>query len=211
MSKRTAGLFTRDTALCPCRWLQCIPCLTQRSLAQPPWAQVCRNLSCTSCLLVPCPLFCPSGSQSSSDQDNLPLLIPPRISLSSHFLHFQATGMCAVFPLLSPRFPLALCCGASFPRPLEAALKSVPRGLPWWFCDEESAFYRRGHQFNPSSRKIPHAMEQLSPWATITEPMLYNKKNHPNDKPSTTTRESPPLTATRESLSTATKTLCSQK
>ena len=30
----------------------------------------------------------------------------------------------------------------------------------------------RGHGFNPWSGKIPHAVEQLSPWATATEPVL---------------------------------------
>ena len=102
MSKRSAGLFTRDTPHGPRGWLQCIPGLIQHSLPHSPWAQVYRNLSSTSHLLVPCPFFCPSESQSSSNQDNLPLLIPPKISLSSHLLHFQAIGTCAVFPLLTP-------------------------------------------------------------------------------------------------------------
>ena len=30
----------------------------------------------------------------------------------------------------------------------------------------------RGHRFDPCSRKIPHCMEQLSPCATTTEPVL---------------------------------------
>ena len=35
-----------------------------------------------------------------------------------------------------------------------------------------SACQFRGHGFQPRSRKIPHAVEQLSPWATTTEPAL---------------------------------------
>ena len=36
----------------------------------------------------------------------------------------------------------------------------------------ESACQCRGHRFNPWSRKIPHATEQLSPCTTTTEPAL---------------------------------------
>ena len=61
----------------------------------------------------------------------------------------------------------------------------------------------RGHGFDPWSRKIPYAMEQISPCATTTEPVchnywdrmlkllkpvwlepvLCNKKSHCNEKP----------------------------
>ena len=44
-------------------------------------------------------------------------------------------------------------------------------GLPWWCSGWESAFQCRGHGFKPWSGKIPHAAEQLGPWATITEPV----------------------------------------
>ena len=45
-----------------------------------------------------------------------------------------------------------------------------------------------GHGFEPWSRKIPHATEQLSLCATTTEPTclepeLRNKKSHRNEKP----------------------------
>ena len=36
---------------------------------------------------------------------------------------------------------------------------------------EESTCQCRGHEFNPWSGKIPHAVEQLSPRATTSEPM----------------------------------------
>ena len=48
-------------------------------------------------------------------------------------------------------------------------------GLPWWLSDKESSCQCRRHGFNPWSRKIPHAMEQLRPlyhnfWACALEP-----------------------------------------
>ena len=36
----------------------------------------------------------------------------------------------------------------------------------------------RGHGFYPWPRKIPHDVEQLSLWATTTEPMVHNKRSH---------------------------------
>ena len=44
--------------------------------------------------------------------------------------------------------------------------------LPWWRSGKESACQCRGHGFEPWSRKISHAAEQLSPCATTTEPVL---------------------------------------
>ena len=48
-----------------------------------------------------------------------------------------------------------------------------------------------GDKFNPWSRKIPHATEQLGP-------MHHNKRTHRNGSPGTATREQPLLTATSE-------------
>ena len=36
------------------------------------------------------------------------------------------------------------------------------------------SFHCRGHGFDPWSGKIPHAVEQLSPCATTTEPASHN-------------------------------------
>ena len=47
-------------------------------------------------------------------------------------------------------------------------------GLPWWLSGKESACQCRRCMFNPGSRKIPHATEQLSPRATTTEPVLQS-------------------------------------
>jgi len=41
--------------------------------------------------------------------------------------------------------------------------------LPWWFSGKESACQCRRHRFNPWSRNIPHAPEQLSLCATTIE------------------------------------------
>ena len=41
--------------------------------------------------------------------------------------------------------------------------KKKLRGLPWWLSGKESACQHRRHGFDPRSRKIPNASEQLSP------------------------------------------------
>ena len=55
------------------------------------------------------------------------------------------------------------------------------QGLPWWLSGKESACQCRRHRFNPWSRKIPHALKQLSPCTTAVEPVLQS--------PGTTTTE----------------------
>ena len=69
----------------------------------------------------------------------------------------------------------------------------------------------RGHGFEPWSGKIPHAAEQLGPWATTTEParlepVLRNERGHDSERPAHSDEEWPPLATTRESPSTETKT-----
>ena len=51
-------------------------------------------------------------------------------------------------------------------------LNNTHHGLPWWPSGYESACQCRGHGLEPWSRKIPHAVEQLSPCATTTEPVF---------------------------------------
>ena len=48
--------------------------------------------------------------------------------------------------------------------------KSTNVGLPWWRSGWESACQCRRHGFEPWSGRIPHAAEQLGPWATAAEP-----------------------------------------
>ena len=84
-------------------------------------------------------------------------------------------------------------------------------GLPWWRSGWESACQCRGHGFEPWSGRIPHAAEQLGPWATTTEtahlePVLCNKRGHDSERPAHRDEEWPSLAATRESPSTETKT-----
>ena len=70
-------------------------------------------------------------------------------------------------------------------RPLEVIFelrsKGWVGGRPWWRSGWESACQCRGHGFEPWSGKIPHAAEQLGPWATAAEPVrlepvLHNKE-----------------------------------
>ena len=94
--------------------------------------------------------------------------------------------------------------------------KNRDLGLPWWCSGWESACQCRGHGFEPWSGKIPHAAEQLGPWATITdparlEPVLRNKRGCDSERPAHRDEEWPPLATTRESPRTETKTQHSQK
>ena len=45
--------------------------------------------------------------------------------------------------------------------------------LPWWLSGKESTCQCRRHRFNPWSRKISHAVMQLSPSTTTTELVLW--------------------------------------
>ena len=99
----------------------------------------------------------------------------------------------------------------------------VPRlGLPRWRSGWESACQCRTHGFKPWSRKISHAAEQLSPWATTTEPACHNywacalePVNHNYwacaPRARAPQQEEPPFSATRESPRAGTKTQSSQK
>ena len=59
-------------------------------------------------------------------------------------------------------------------------------GLPWWRNGWGSACQCRGRGFEPWSGKIPHAAEQLGPWATAAEParlepVLRNKRGRDSE------------------------------
>ena len=69
---------------------------------------------------------------------------------------------------------------------------------------------------NLPAGKIPHAAEQLGPWATITdparlEPVLRNKRGRDSERPTHRNEEWPPLATARESPPTETKTQHSHK
>ena len=85
-------------------------------------------------------------------------------------------------------------------------LEDNRQGLPWWCSGQESAcrlyiiyIKCREHGFDSGSRKIPHALEQLSSRATTTEPtcegpraaitepvclepVSWNKRSHCNQR-----------------------------
>ena len=104
-----------------------------------------------------------------------------------------------------------------YPLPTGYLFKSdTLRGLPWWRSGWESACQYRGHGFEAWSGKIPHAAEQLGPWAMTTEParlepVLRNKRGRDSERPAHRDEEWPPLATTRESPGTETKTQHSHK
>ena len=57
---------------------------------------------------------------------------------------------------------------------LKKKKKKKSTGLPLWLSGEEFACQCRRHGIDPWSEKIPHATEQLSLWATITESVLWS-------------------------------------
>ena len=74
----------------------------------------------------------------------------------------------------------------------------------------------QGTWFKPWSGKIPHAAEQLGPWATATEParlepVFRNKRGRDSERAAHRNEEWPPLATTRESPRTETKTQHSHK
>ena len=84
-------------------------------------------------------------------------------------------------------------------------VKHLEEGLPWWLSGKESTCQCRRHRFNPWSRKISHAVEQLNLGTTTSglqslgsatellchnsqsqgaqRPRLPNKKSHHHGKP----------------------------
>ena len=75
----------------------------------------------------------------------------------------------------------------------------------------------RGHRFNPWSRKIPHAAEQISPCATATEPTHPRAHASKQEKPPQWEAQAPQLASSpylpqlEKNLHVATKTQHSQK
>ena len=107
--------------------------------------------------------------------------------------------------------PLSLTCGS-----FKKKKKKNNQGLPWWRSGWQSACQCRGHWFEPWSGRIPHAAEQLGPWATTTEPAClepvpHNKTGRDSERPAHRYEEWPLLAATRESPRTETKTQHSHK
>ena len=49
-------------------------------------------------------------------------------------------------------------------------------GLPRWLSGKESTCQYRKLEFDPWFGRIPHALGQLSPCTTTTEPVLYSQE-----------------------------------
>ena len=97
-----------------------------------------------------------------------------------------------------------------------AVVKNPPAGLPCWRSGWESACRCRGRGFEPWSGRIPHAVEQLVPWATITEParlelVLHGGRGRDSERPAHRDEEWSPLAAAGEGPRTETKSQHSQK
>ena len=95
-------------------------------------------------------------------------------------------------------------------------LKKCSTGLPWWRSGWESACQCRGHGFEPWSGKVPHAAEQLGPWATTTEParlepVLRNRRGRDSERPAHRDEAWPHLLQLEKALVKEMKTQYSQK
>ena len=100
---------------------------------------------------------------------DLPTTPPPQLRVISSTL-FCAWDSNRVLPFVFPCiFPLKFVSTYSI------------SGLPWWYGGYQS----RGHRFNPWSRKIPHATEQLGLSTTTTEPTRHNQRTpkHTDEDP----------------------------
>ena len=154
--------------------------------------------------------FLRSQGQEAVDSSSARLQSPGRVSFTPQYLPEQ----------MIPYLWTSLSCGQSYEDTcMFLAIPSIRNsllGLPWWRSCWESACQCRGHGFEPWSGKIPHAAEQLSPWATITEParlepVLRNKRGRDSERPAHRDEERPPLATTGESPRTETKTRHSPK
>ena len=61
--------------------------------------------------------------------------------------------------------------------------KNCNLGLSWWSSGQETHLPMHGYKFDPWSGRIPHGTGQPNPCTTSTEPVLHNKRSHPNEKP----------------------------
>ena len=137
------------------------------------------------------------------------MLQTPRGSHPRPFSAGASTPLLWVLVLRLPPFPGELLMAAASPGWLSN--QKTLHGLPWWRSGWGSACQCRGHGFETWSGKIPHATEQLGPWATTTEPahlepVLRNKRGHDSERPAQRDEEWPPLATTWESPHTEMKT-----
>ena len=83
----------------------------------------------------------------------------------------------------------------------EAQLKYIQEsisGLPCWLSGGEFTCQRRRHRFHPWSERIPHAMQQLSPWTQLLSPCSAAREATTVRSLHSPPREEPLFTATKE-------------
>ena len=171
------------------------------------WAWKIRYLDQKEYPLTPWLLWLKTIKMNSSVNFNSQHTCTEAFTIRKYYRGKYITGI-----LVSKTYKLYKLCG----RPKNVNFKKAHSGLPWWCSGWESTCQCRGHGFEPWSGKIPHATEQLGPWATTTEPahlepVLRNKRGRDSERPARHDEEWPPLAATRESPRTETKTQHSQK
>ena len=71
---------------------------------------------------------------------------------------------------------------------IKCSINVMHWGLPWWRSGWDSTCWCKGYGFMPRSRKIPHAVKQLGPWAMAAEParpepVLRNGRGHNSERP----------------------------
>ena len=70
-----------------------------------------------------------------------------------------------------------------FQKPAQISFLKFTLGFPWWFSGYETAWRGRGHGFNPCSRKIPHASEQLTHALQLLSPHILLSPCFSREKP----------------------------
>ena len=107
-----------------------------------------------------------------------------------------------IFTLITPMLHQILISTISQKKVGGELVRKGHRGLHWWSSSKEFACQCRRHRFNPWSRKIPHAAEQLSSCTTTTELTCHHYWILCIESPCSATREATSVrslcTTTRE-------------
>ena len=165
------------------------------------------------------PALITPGTASSNQRQllcpQIHLLIQSLLALLLLILPMETTGSCPQCPLRVPLPHQALPTMA--PSGWQASLGTVKKNQTISSGFSGGAVVRnlpakhRGNKFNPWSRKVPHAMEQLSTWAQLLTPRPGTREATAGRSPHAASRESPPLVTRESPRAAAAKTLHSQK
>ena len=172
-----------------------------------------------------------SARDQTRDSHLLPLAPPGKPIVNHYIVHLWHTVLYMSYSLIK-RIKKMYVCGSILPSAFPGLGRvcipsniqekgcfphfhhhSVIKILNLW--DFPGVPVVRGHDFNPWSRKIPHASELPSPcapnyWACALEPMFCNKRSHCSEKPMPHKYMVAPPAPTRESPGIAMKTQHSQ-